>query len=185
MADGVLSASGLADPQWINWSRETAVVLPGVLNYRDDGIEIKDPALSEMNKLKKRIEQQAVTFDVNSITIGHRQTDRLKETIRDINRVLELGTASNLKVSILIESHSDSTGSRAVNQTLGRARAGAVMTFLVEGGVPPQVLNQVSRETATPPHSGLRPTEENQREGRTVSFAVEILSENAIGEPME
>jgi OOP family OmpA-OmpF porin len=185
MADGVLSASGLADPQWVNRSRQVAVVLPGVDDYRDDNIEIKDPALSEMSRLKRRIEEQAVAFDVNSTDIGRRQAPILAETIRDITRILELGTASNLKVSILIESHSDSTGSRAVNQTLGRARADAVMNFLVEGGIPPQVLNQVDRDTATPPHSGLRTGEEDQRNGRTVSLAVEILSDNGIGEPLE
>lgn len=106
-----------------------------------------------------------VLFEKNSAKL----IDLAKDSLRELSAALkELdGTPS-----IVIEGYTDSTGSKSHNQRLSQERANAVRQFLVQEGVPPEVVSAIGFGETNPVASNSTP------EGRANNRRVEIVIED-------
>lgn len=107
-----------------------------------------------------RVALQGVSFDFNRATL---RPDSLPAMIAARDAIMTLGGAWG------IEGHTDAVGSRAYNQTLSEARAGAVRDWLVASGIEPGQLNAQG-------FSLDRPVADNAtEEGRALNRRVELV----------
>lgn len=189
ITDGILYASGAADPKWIHRSRQVAMALPGVVQYTDDGLESRDAALLEeirkMEILKNRIEKQTLTFDVDSIEVDDEQVRLLAETIADIAQLVRLGETTFQTVRVLIEGHADPRGMPERNVRLSHGRAEAVMNLLETGGIPRNLIRGVGRGALMTEDGADENEAENFEGQRSVTFTVEIESLHEAKELVE
>lgn len=107
----------------------------------------------------------SVVFKLGSADLMPIAKDRLDE-VATVLRERANGSA------IVIEGHTDSTGSDTLNEKLSQQRAEAVRQFLVARGVDPDKIEAVGRGEADPVASNASP------EGRANNRRVEIIIDN-------
>ncbi len=101
-----------------------------------------------------------VTFDLNSATVRPGLYNEIDRVARVLVRYPE--------TSILVEGHTDSTGTEAYNQALSERRANSVKRLLVDRGVNESRITTVG-------HGETRPVATNETpEGRQMNRRVEI-----------
>ncbi|MBF0356648.1 MAG: OmpA family protein [Alphaproteobacteria bacterium] len=100
-----------------------------------------------------------VNFDLNSASIRNDAYPALEAILTGIRH-------SENKHLIIIEGHTDATGSRTYNETLSRKRAESVKQFLVAQGVLPSRLQAIGYGD----HRLLKPEEPFAPENRRVQF---------------
>ena len=140
--NGVLTASGTAGTAWVERSRRLAPVLPGVVEYRDDGLEVVDETetIRKIQALRSEIEAHVVDFDVSSTELGEEARTVLEPTVESIRELIRLAGETGRSVIIIVVGGADSSGSADLNARLKRRRAEAVAAFLVRRGVPEEQL---------------------------------------------
>lgn len=117
--NGVLEANGFASHQWILETRRLARMLPGVSQFREDGLFDLE-----------RIENPLLMFDVDQTQIRSDQQDKLDQLVADLVHLRQL--AGNKKVRLEITGHADGSGTETKNSTLSQGRAETVATALKE-----------------------------------------------------
>ena len=142
--DGVLTASGRADARWIDRSRRLAPALPGVGDYRDDGLEVLDGAEAErirrIEGLREEIENRVVDFDVSSSELGEEARIDLEPIAEQIMELTRLAGETDRSVTIIVVGNADPSGSPDLNARLRRRRAEAVVASLIRLGVAEEYL---------------------------------------------
>ncbi len=142
--DGVLTASGRADARWIDRSRRLAPALPGVGDYRDDGLEVLDGAEAErirrIEGLREEIENRVVDFDVSSSELGEEARVDLEPIAEQIMELTRLAGETGRGVTIIVVGNADPSGSPDLNARLRRRRAEAVVASLIRLGVAEEYL---------------------------------------------
>lgn len=103
---------------------------------------------------------QDVLFATNSYTVRPDQANNLYAIGQNLLRYPQS--------RVEVVGHTDSTGDAAMNQTLSERRAGAVLSVLLQSGVPSQRLTAYGRGENQPIASNLTP------EGRQANRRVEI-----------
>jgi len=93
-------------------------------------------------------------------------TDETQIRLEGVDKILTEFTASNF----VVEGHTDSTGSDAINKKLSQKRADAVMNYLVENGFPAENIKAVG-------YGSSKPIGDNKTsKGRQANRRVEIYS---------
>jgi outer membrane protein OmpA-like peptidoglycan-associated protein len=131
-ADGVLSASGFASPNWLSEARKLASLLPAVSHFQEDGIV---DAGKELEAVKAKIEKQAISFDLGSAEILSSQNESLDLLATDVQRLLELGRFLSREVRLGVFGQSDQSGSEQLNLRLEKDRAMNVIGQLTARGI--------------------------------------------------
>ena len=161
--------TGLYELELVEGSYNIAVTSSGyIAEVQSIEVAPKDVAVQnfEMNVLPKKMTLQGVFFDSGTATIKRESFAMLEEAATFL--------LENDAVKVVIEGHTDSTGSLTTNMALSQRRADAVMKFLVVNyGVKPVRLSA----------RGLGPQEpiaENETpEGRAMNRRIEFRLEEA------
>ena len=92
-----------------------------------DRMALRDSLRLLMAERQTRLTLRGVNFELGKAVLLPVSRDILSEVARSL--------VANPQVRVEVAGHTDSTGSRAVNERLSRERAEAVQTFLIENGV--------------------------------------------------
>jgi OOP family OmpA-OmpF porin len=163
--EGVLVARGSASHEWILQARRLAPIIPGVVRFGEERLVDRDLARSEMESVKRGIEQRAIRFGVGSAEITEDQRNELNSVVSEIQRLGLLAGSQGTQARVEVWGHADQSGSQEINDRLIAARAGQVLSALVALGVP-----QADLEVADPKASS------RLREySRTAAFKVKLI----------
>ncbi len=113
----------------------------------------------------REVELRGVLFDSSSSELSAADKARLDEAIGNFKR-LPADVAKG--TSIVIEGHTDNTGSEAYNLALSQRRADSVKQHLVSGGLPDSAITTVGKGFAEPVDSN------STREGRASNRRVVV-----------
>ncbi|MBS0151490.1 MAG: hypothetical protein JSR31_11165 [Nitrospira sp.] len=137
-----LVATGSASIEWIKEARRLAVLVPGIVHYRDEGlVSVSVPDLLD------RVNRAVIRFGPGSASIA--PSDRLEvhaiaDTLKDLEQAV---SQSDQRVRVDILGWADQTGPAALNLNLSRQRAEAVLAIL--GTEYPRILTTVRIGTGT------------------------------------
>ena len=92
---------------------------------------------------------------------------------RQILREKALWLLANPSVNVVVQGHSDESGSAEFNFALGDRRAGAVKSFLIESGIEPERMAAVSYGREQP--AEVRPGEDAKAKNRRVHIAIDRI----------
>ena len=128
--NGRLTASGTASETWAIQAKHLAPLLPGLREYREDGLRVV--ALAD---LIRQINQISFTFEAGSSTLSETEMSKIapaKALLEDLRQ-----SALSADSSFVIEAvgDADTTGPETMNFLLATARAHAVLAALGGGTV--------------------------------------------------
>ncbi|MEK7832941.1 MAG: OmpA family protein, partial [Acidobacteriota bacterium] len=169
-ADGILSASGTANHDWIAETRRMARALPGVAKFDDQNLIDED--LKEPELLRQRIEQQVIRFVSGGAQIAPGQSENLRTLVADIQKLAALAPSVGRALRIELIGHTDTEGSDATNLALSRQRADKVLTMLPKQ-FPANSLTAVGVGSMQPVRA--ETSEADKQFNRSVSFNVSLL----------
>lgn len=92
---------------------------------------------------------------------------------RQILREKALWLLANPSVNVVVQGHSDESGSDEFNFALGDRRAGAVKSFLIDAGIEPGRMAAVSYGREKPAES--RPGEGEKAKNRRVHIVIDVI----------
>ncbi len=128
----ILYAHGSATHIWITEARKLVVLIPGIIEYRDDPLINLD--LEELKTLSVKIETQRIYFDFKESVLTIDSRSRLDMLNVSIERFNMLTTALKRKKRIEIIGHTDSIGTAETNLIISRHRAERVLGYFVLKG---------------------------------------------------
>ena len=117
---------GQVGPLWGN--RGYVYVYKIIFDYKSE--ELPPPQPKELRPsllIKKIIKNVKIYFDYNKAAIREDAASMLQDAVRTLNK--------NQQADILITGNCDTRGSEAYNEKLGRHRADAVKSFMMDNGV--------------------------------------------------
>ncbi|MDH4083627.1 MAG: OmpA family protein [Nitrospira sp.] len=122
-----LVATGSAPADWARETKRLAVLVPGVSQYRDDGL-----VTTSIPVLLDQINRTIIHFRSGSSTVEPAEQavlDAVSTTLRELDRAV---LPSGQRVAVEILGSTDTTGSVARNLQLSKQRAQAVLAILGE-----------------------------------------------------
>jgi OOP family OmpA-OmpF porin len=164
-ADGVLSASGDAPPDWIVDSARLAPALPGVNRY-DAGAVID----GSIRRMGSALEAAPVLFVKGSTTLvpeGEQRLAAARELVRTIDALARL---QDVRPRIEIKGHADSDGPPESNNPLSVRRAAYVHDVLRAENLRSVGLTAIGVGSSEPLSAGT--TENDKQRNRRVSLRV-------------
>jgi OOP family OmpA-OmpF porin len=129
--NGVLLATGSAPHRWIEEARARSRVFADVARFDDSGLT--DADLSELEALRRGIEDRPVSFDPASADLRPRDSVRLEALSRDLSRLARMAVGIGKTVRVTVTGRGDSTGTEDVNRAISRQRAERVTRALAPG----------------------------------------------------
>ena len=122
-----LVATGSAPIEWARETRRLAVLVPGISQYRDEGlVTISIPVLLD------QVNRTVIHFRSGSSTIDPSERavlDAVSTTLRELDQA---ALQSGQRVALEVLGSTDATGSAALNLQLSKQRAQAVLAILGE-----------------------------------------------------
>ena len=132
-ADGTLYARGRSLHRWIVDARARAGMVTGARYYDDSQVE--DITVTELGKIKARIDKNKPRFIVNTTDLAAGQEKLFQDLVRDIQALVKLAESESVPLRIELIGHTDSSGAEAKNMRLSKDRADKVASVLVAAGV--------------------------------------------------
>jgi outer membrane protein OmpA-like peptidoglycan-associated protein len=96
--------------------------------------ERNEELMSDLRGMRPRETERGVVVTLGDVLFEVGRSD-LRASALGTLRELTLAMRENPEASVIIEGHTDSTGSRSFNQTLSERRANAVRSFLTRQGI--------------------------------------------------
>jgi OOP family OmpA-OmpF porin len=124
---GVLSARGLAGPEWIATSKRVAQFIPGIVQFHTARLADSHT----IGSIRQRINQAKILFATGNAIPAADQNETLDRLASEIRALLEAAQPSGASVLIEIVGQTDSSGSEEINQILAQQRAESVLEALV------------------------------------------------------
>lgn len=137
------------------------------LDILDYSLETGDEKLRQDFFLKKvevgiKVVLDHIYFETGKAVLRQESNDALNQVLRFLQ--------NNPSIRLEISGHTDNTGSLRINQKLSRDRAGAVVNYLVEKGVPVEMLESKGYADTQPVASNA--TADGRTQNRRVEFKV-------------
>lgn len=171
--DGALVATGSAPNRWIEEARLRSRMIAGVSRYDDRGLTDADS--SELDGLRRRIEERLILFALGSAELSPAEVIRIRETAADLKELSRLTTRAGRTARLEVTGRGDSVGTEDVNLGISRRRADRVVAALRPEEIGGVTLAVTGVGSARPLRAEL--TERDRELNRSVSFRV-ILAEN-------
>jgi hypothetical protein len=111
-----------------------------------------------------------IILDDAKVHFANGKAELLPEAFEEIRKVAEMLKPHAGTVTLVVSGHTSSTGSRAFNRTLGKARATAVAKALEECGLPARIITAVGMGPDRPIADNKTP--EGQARNRRVEIDV-------------
>ena len=124
---GILVATGSASPDWAREAKRLAVLVPGISQYRDDGL-----VTASISALLDRINRTVIHFPSGSSTVEPSERVALDTVAAILRELDQLVLQSSQRVHLEVLGWTDATGSPARNLQLSQERAKAVVAVLSE-----------------------------------------------------
>jgi len=172
LADGRLTATGSASPQWVAHAAQRAHMIPGVDSFAYAG-EHSRPS-DALRELVQRSQVRMVHFPTLSADMLDSDIAILDKLAADLKELIERAEADGWRPEITLLGHADSTGTEALNVELSQRRAATVKTALVERGVANHWFTVIGVGSSQPTSAGdgLGPPSADRR----VSVEVELIA---------
>ncbi len=122
-----LVATGSASADWARETRRLALLIPGISQYRDEGL-----VTTSIPVLLDQVNRTVIHFRSGSSTVepsARAVLDEISTTLRELDRA---ASQSGQRVALEVVGSTDATGSAALNLQLGKQRAQAVLAILEE-----------------------------------------------------
>jgi len=127
-ADGTLEAIGSAPRQWIADARRLALVVPGVIRFKDD--RLTDTDLEKLQHLREQVQGYNILFPTGEASPLPASRQTLAALAADITRLARDGARIGYLVEVEVRGHTDSSGAELVNRELSQLRADYVLDRL-------------------------------------------------------
>ena len=124
---GILVATGSASPDWAREAKRLAVLVPGISQYRDDGL-----VTASISALLDRINRTVIHFPSGSSTVEPSERVALDTVAAILRELDQLVSQSSQRVHLEVLGWTDATGPPARNLQLSQERAEAVVAVLRE-----------------------------------------------------
>lgn len=127
IAGETLVATGFASTEWVRETRRLAVLVPGISQYRDEGL-----VTTSIPVLLAQINRAIIHFRSGSSSVEPSERavlDVVSTTLRELDRA---ALQSGQRVALEVLGSADATGSAALNLQLSKQRAQAVLAILGE-----------------------------------------------------
>jgi outer membrane protein OmpA-like peptidoglycan-associated protein len=176
------------DGDGIDDEKDACVTVPGVARYNGcpvpdtdgDGVnDEEDKCPSEVGPISnqgcpEKIErmQAKVNLSAQQIYFNTGSAVLLRQSFTPLNEVVAV-LKENADLNLLVEGHTDNTGSSAVNKRLSQQRADAVKKYLVQKGIAAQRITTIGYGAAQPVASNAT------AEGRSKNRRVELKLQEA------
>lgn len=115
--NGVLSANGIASPEWFSDAAKFAQALAGVNEFR--------VVEGEAMKLQKSIESRRVLFVCNTADLAESQGEILNSVVSDLEKLVSVA-----KAGVRINGHASETGGADTNENISSLRAEKTLSEL-------------------------------------------------------
>lgn len=122
-----LVVTGAASAEWARETRRMALLIPGISQYRDEGL-----VTTSIPVLLDQVNRTVIHFRSGSSTIepsARGVLDAVATTLRELDRA---ALQSGQRVTLEVLGSTDATGSAAINLQLSKQRAQAVLAILEE-----------------------------------------------------
>jgi outer membrane protein OmpA-like peptidoglycan-associated protein len=129
---GVLTASGSAPNDWIEDTRRSSRLLPGIISTRLDGVRNRGP--SSLASEIAAVERTEFYFPIGDDQPTAGTLAAIPALARRIRAMERASVAERLRLIITIVGQTDETGDADVNTRLGRARAERMRDLLAAAG---------------------------------------------------
>lgn len=166
-ANGSVQASGTAPQAWITEAKQLALRLPNVTQFNTQ--QIVPVEASALAGIKAKIEAQTFFFTQNA-QLAPQQNDKLKTLAEDIKQLTKTAKTINQNVAVLVEGHTDRSGSELINLYVREIRAQAIISLLSKQGIEKNLLQAVSIEPPESTTPGL--VSQISKSNRKVTFKV-------------
>jgi OOP family OmpA-OmpF porin len=146
-AGETLTVTGVASHQWIDESRKLARVIPGVSDFKTEGVVDADaPLARELAASKGRLEKFIVYFIVDTAELASGQDDTVMNLTTEVQRFFRLAQQAGKEFLLEIVGHTDTNGSPRRNSQLRQERAESVRVMLLSHGVPKEAMTAIAVE---------------------------------------
>ncbi len=144
------------------WKKGTAIEGP------TDSINIENK-IPETNIVSSSINSPSLEtiFNANNVQFEHSKSNLTSASLLELDHLISYLKA-HPSLKILIEGHTDNSGTDLVNQQLSTERVKSVMAYMREHGVTPDRMKYISHGASQPIASN--DTEEGRRLNRRVTF---------------
>ncbi len=115
--NGILTAEGVAAPEWFNEVKKLAVAIAGVREFRVG-----------FSTLKAEIESKSIAFNCGTTNFAEKQEEMLGKLINDFENLGDLAKNSQKNFRVEIEGHADASGTDEVNAQISQSRADKILT---------------------------------------------------------
>ncbi len=173
---GVLTARGVAEAQWVAEASLVAPVVPGVRRFDCQvSAHPRPPSVQERTLAKvQRIEGMELQFRAGTSELLPGQEAVLKRAVDEILSLIELARqAHGIRPMVEVHAYTDDIGTPAYNQKLRESRASFMLSMLLAAGVPAEHLRSV-----------LPLDLEHERRDRAAGFRIVIANRNEKGEQL-
>jgi OOP family OmpA-OmpF porin len=171
-----LYAHGAAPHQWIKKTRSAIKATGGALNFRDD--HLTDIELKELDRIKKRIEQQTIYFKAGLDEMIPGQQGIVANLVKDISELDTLANIVDKRLHIEITGHCDSTGTKEKNQEISLGRARVFLSILVSKGLESEQFTVRGAGSKEPLREEI--SEKAREVNRRVTFKVNIRKDKPL-----
>lgn len=166
-ANGSVQASGTAPQAWIKEAKQLALRLPNITQFNTQ--QIVPIEASALAGIKAKIEAQTFFFTQNA-QLMPQQYGKLKTLAEDIKQLTKTAKTINQNVAVLVEGHTDRSGSELINLYVREIRAKAIISLLSKQGIEKNLLQAVSIEPPESTTPGL--VSQISKSNRKVTFKV-------------
>ncbi len=168
LEDGRLTATGAAGHRWIMAARTKASLIAGVTQYNDT--DLTDLDLKALGSMAASLEKEVILFEFNTADHVSEQTETINRILKQIVQLSDIARIVGKGMVITVIGHTDSSGSRKRNFELSRHRAKQVRSWLIAGGLSPELIEAKGMGAADPVREGNR--EEDQYWNRSATLTV-------------
>jgi OOP family OmpA-OmpF porin len=175
--NGALLATGSAPHRWIEEARARSRVFADVARFDDSSLT--DADLSELEALRRGIEDRPVSFALASADLRPRDAVRLEALSRDISRMEKMAVGLGKTIQVTVTGRGDSTGTEDVNRAISRRRAERVARALAPGFA--RAVTFVVRGVGSSEPLRREVTEEDRELNRSVTLSVAVAGVTLAG----
>lgn len=165
-ANGAVEVTGTAPQAWITQANQLAVRLPNVTRFNTQQVIPVEAGV--LTSIKAKIEAQTLLFTQNAQLVP-KQDAKLKILVAEIKKLTKTAKTINQTVAVLVEGHTDTSGSELINLYVRETRAKAIISLLSKQGIEKSQLQAVSIE---PPEVANSESAKISKSNRKVTFKV-------------
>jgi outer membrane protein OmpA-like peptidoglycan-associated protein len=173
-----LRVSGMAPDSWLQAARSRAPFIPGIRLFDDASAVSK----SQRGLIEARdaLNSAALYFDPGSDLLSEEQRARLGSLMRDVMALQAYADARQVEYSIELIGRADAPGTTEINLRLSQARADAVRQYLIQHGLPAQLVTAQGIGAIEASPAGTtdvqEPSHESVDKERRVNFRVQLAA---------